>query len=75
MRFVLDLPRAGHVAVRVFDILGRAVGVVQDGSMDAGRHTLEWDATAYSGSRVASGVYFIVATDGEKSLIRRVVVG
>jgi hypothetical protein len=74
MRFVLDLPRAGHVAVRVFDILGRAVGVVQDGSMDAGRHTLEWDATAYSGSRVASGVYFIVATDGEKSQIRRVFV-
>ena len=47
-----DLPRAIHVDLKIYDIMGRQVEVLQDGLMKAGSHTVQWLA-----SNVASGVY------------------
>lgn len=47
------LPHTGTVVVKVFDALGRSVGTMEPGIQNAGRHTLEFDAT-----HLASGVYF-----------------
>ncbi len=57
-----DLPRAGHVSLRVFDLLGREVAVLRDGFVEAGTHRLTFD-----GSRLASGIYF-VRLDAEEFL-------
>ena len=48
-----DLPHAGHVSLRVFDLLGREVAVLNDGITDAGTHRVMFD-----GSGLASGVDF-----------------
>jgi hypothetical protein len=50
---VYDLPKAGRVGLRVFDLLGRSVSVLADGFAQAGTHHLTFD-----GSRLASGIYF-----------------
>ena len=47
-----DLPRAGHVSLRVYDLLGREVAVLKDGFVEAGTHRVTFD-----GSDLASGVY------------------
>jgi hypothetical protein len=48
-----DVPRAGWVSVRVYDLLGRDVATLADGSHQPGRYTKTWSAHS-----MASGVYF-----------------
>jgi len=50
---VYDLPKAGRVGLRVFDLLGREVAVLTDGFVEAGTHRVTFD-----GSALASGIYF-----------------
>jgi PKD repeat protein len=56
----LSLPRAGHVRLDVFNMLGQRVTTLMDGHLSAGVHSFEWD-----GSRVASGIYLyrVIASD------------
>ncbi len=47
------LPKSGNVSLIVYDILGREVAHLVNGDMQAGYHTVEFNA-----SNLASGVYF-----------------
>ncbi len=55
-----DLPKAGKMMLRVFDLLGREVAVLKDGVMEAGSHRVTFD-----GSDMASGMYFVRMEAGE----------
>lgn len=56
-----DLPQAAdRVAVRVYDVAGRAVATVMDAALPAGRHSVVWTGTDDRGSAVASGTYYCV---------------
>ncbi len=55
----LALPSAMHVRADVVDPLGRVVGVLHDGALDAGSHTLRWSGRADDGADVAAGVYLV----------------
>jgi hypothetical protein len=68
-----ELPKAGRVQVAVFDVAGRRLATLADGSFQAGDHQLAWDGRVGSGARAASGVYFIRLQAGGKQLVRRVV--
>ncbi|MDZ7821830.1 MAG: T9SS type A sorting domain-containing protein [Candidatus Marinimicrobia bacterium] len=48
-----ELPEAADVTIRVFDITGRRVAELVNGSMNAGRYDLRWNA-----GHLSSGVYF-----------------
>jgi hypothetical protein len=48
------LPRQSDVELAVFDLLGRRVATLAQGSMPAGRHAREW-----KGTNVNAGVYFV----------------
>ncbi len=48
------LPKAAHVELIVFDILGRQVTTLQQGEMRPGYHNLHFD-----GAGLSSGVYFL----------------
>ena len=64
-----QLPSAGHVTLKVFDMLGREVATLVDGMKDAGYYTATFD-----GSRFSSGVYFVHITaipqDGSQSFTK-----
>jgi len=47
------LPTAGHVSLTIYNVLGQEVERLVDEHMDAGNHTVTWEASNYS-----SGVYF-----------------
>ncbi|MCB2198563.1 T9SS type A sorting domain-containing protein [bacterium] len=65
----LDLPRAGHVRVAMYDLLGRQVTVLRNQNAVQGRHTLLFD-----GSGLATGTYLVRATlDGSQDQVRKVV--
>lgn len=48
-----ELPEATHVSLRVFNVLGNEVAVVEDKPKAAGRHTVQFDS-----NNLSSGVYF-----------------
>ena len=47
------LPTSGHVSLIIYNVLGQVVETLVDENMDAGNHTVTWEASSYS-----SGVYF-----------------
>jgi hypothetical protein len=57
------------VEVSIYDVAGRRVGLVVDGTLDAGRYDVAYDA-----GRLASGVYFVSARIGDYRGSRKIVV-
>lgn len=51
------LPKAGQVDLSVFDVSGRRVATIANGTMEAGTHSITWDGKDASGRSVATGVY------------------
>jgi len=52
----LNIPESGYVSVKAYNLAGQVVGVIMEGSVDSGSHTMTWDASSLS-----SGVYLITA--------------
>ena len=56
---------AAGVSLTVYDVLGRRVRQVWDGSLEAGTHRFVWDGRDAAGKAVAAGVYiYQVEVDG-----------
>jgi hypothetical protein len=58
-RIDYTVPRAGHVTIQVYDVRGRLVRTLVNGSIAEGAHVTSWDAHDEQGKDVASGIYFI----------------
>ncbi len=58
IRFVLSTPC--RVRLSVYNVRGQLVKVLFDRTTQEGEHTILWDGTAESGSRVSPGIYFYV---------------
>ncbi len=69
-----DLPVSSSVALEIFDVTGRRVRVLENRTVTAGRHVLQWDGRDDHGSRVAAGMYFYRLQAGEFRDIRKMVV-
>ncbi|MCK4546365.1 MAG: T9SS type A sorting domain-containing protein [Candidatus Eisenbacteria sp.] len=54
---LFELPSAGEVSLRVYDVLGRRVRTLVDALMPAGHHPVVWDGTDDDGHRVSTGLY------------------
>ena len=52
------LPTAAHVELRIYDVTGREVGVLADGTYEPGVHPVTWNARDGQGRSLASGIYF-----------------
>lgn len=64
------LPQAGHVSLRVFDVLGEEVAILVNTEETAGLHTVEFAA-----SSLASGMYFYrLETPGFRQTRKMVVI-
>jgi len=60
------------VSLRVFDVAGRHVRVIERGVKSAGRYLTGWDGRDDSGAAVRNGVYFIHAQVGDRTRVMRV---
>ena len=58
------LPGTRTVALDVFDVTGRHIRSIVNGTMGAGVHTARWDGRDDRGSAAASGAYFITMKAG-----------
>jgi flagellar hook capping protein FlgD len=55
IRFELPVPTT--VRLEVFDLLGRRIATLANGSFPAGFHTVSWDRRDATGARVKPGIY------------------
>jgi hypothetical protein len=55
-----SLPKATHVTIEIFNVMGQRVSILSEGNREAGVHMVEWD-----GNNVSSGVYFYRLTTPE----------
>ncbi len=53
-----QLPKAGHVVLKIFNVIGAEVRTLTEASYQAGYHRVHWDGKDNHGKLVASGVYF-----------------
>jgi hypothetical protein len=55
-----SVPRTGHVTLSIFDVAGRQIALLVDGTKNQGMHEVMVDASGY-----ASGMYICRLTTGE----------
>jgi len=67
-----NMPKRGHVTVKIFNIRGELVRTLVDDVMDAGTQSVDWNGTSNSGSSVASGVYFYEARYGDEVQVNKI---
>jgi len=67
--FVFDIPTAGNVTLKVFDVLGREIAALVNEKREAGAHEVTWDAGGLS-----SGVYCYRLQAGGFTNVRKMVV-
>ncbi len=61
-----QLPVAGFVILRVYDILGREVATMVNEQLNAGTYSVDWNASNYP-----SGIYFYTLSTEEFSETRK----
>jgi len=57
-----SLVESGTVTVEVYNVAGQRIETLADGYMNAGQHSIVWNASGYS-----AGVYFYTVTSGQHS--------
>jgi hypothetical protein len=69
-----DLAQREQVALRIYDVTGRLVKTLADGSvLEPGSHHVEWNGCDQGGARLEAGLYFCRLTAGPASETRRMV--
>jgi hypothetical protein len=69
---IYRLAETTDVSLAIHDVGGRRVAVLEEGTREAGTHTLRWEPSI-AGQRLAAGVYFAVLRAGEQTYQRKIV--
>jgi len=66
-----EIPDAGYITMKIYNILGQEVTTLVESSQIAGPHSVIWNATNDSGKKVASGLYFSKLSSDENTEIKK----
>ncbi|MGH2568324.1 MAG: T9SS type A sorting domain-containing protein [Bacteroidota bacterium] len=61
-----------EIKLSIFDLLGREVNVLAEGSYQTGRYRTQWQGTNASGALLPTGVYFVRLQSSKATLTKRV---
>jgi len=67
-RIAYELPKAGHVSLKVFDLLGREIATLVNEIQPVGSHSV-----TFNGSALASGIYFYRLQAGDFATTKKMV--
>ena len=65
IRFSIN--RKSETSIHIFDITGKMVHTLSEGTMDAGMHEIQWNASVH-----ASGVYYVQLTSRNKTEVQKI---
>ena len=63
-----SIPQSFHVTLKIYDVLGKDVATLVEGTKEAGTYTATWNAQNHS-----SGVYFYRLTAGSYTMTRKLI--
>ena len=66
-----ELPGRSHVLLRVYSLQGQLIRTLKNSTLDAGYHSVKWDARDANGVLVANGVYMYRLTAGDRVVSRK----
>jgi hypothetical protein len=70
---LLDLPEAALANVAIFNVSGQKVrSIFGDADLRRGRHSLRWDGKTESGGDAGTGIYYIRAMLGPRTVGRKI---
>ena len=72
-----DVPASmadSRLEIAVYDVMGRRVRLIEDGTAKAGRYSTTWDLQTDNGARVETGMYFVRFTIGDVRQTRTVMI-
>ncbi|TNE54367.1 MAG: PKD domain-containing protein [Bacteroidetes bacterium] len=55
----LNLTEQSQVSITVYDMMGKKLSVIENGTLDAGKSVYRWNATTDRGELLPAGVYYI----------------
>jgi hypothetical protein len=70
-KIAFELPKASHVTLTIYDVLGREVAQIAEGNYPAGYTEVTWNGINRNGEQVSSGVYFYRITAGHWSKVMK----
>ena len=65
-RIAFAVPQASRVRIEIYDLVGRKIATLIDGDLEAGTHSVEFDAARFS-----SGVYFYTFVTPDRVMTRK----
>ncbi|MGD9403188.1 MAG: FG-GAP-like repeat-containing protein, partial [bacterium] len=74
VRLGVPSTNSGEYSVDVFDVRGRHIRNLVNGTLDAGYHNASWDCEDSGGRQVSSGIYFVKVSGKHADLTRKLVV-
>lgn len=70
---LLNLNKASEVSVKIYNIRGQLVKVLQEGMLKKGQNQLIWNGTDENNRSIGSGIYFArIKSDSETQLLKMV---
>ncbi|TAK53062.1 MAG: T9SS type A sorting domain-containing protein [Bacteroidetes bacterium] len=71
-QFKMEIPQLTDIDVSVFDVLGRKIATIANGTKQSGFYTVEWNGVDDNGFSVPTGVYIVRMNAGEFSETRKI---
>ena len=68
-----SLPSDSYITLNIYDITGRLVNTLVNGSMETGYHTVTWNGIDSEGRIVSAGLYIYSLQTGNKSMTKKMV--
>ncbi len=57
--FQIDVPETGHMSITIYDIYGRLINTLYNGTIEPASHRFKWNGKNNVGEGAASGVYIL----------------
>ncbi len=68
-------PSQSNVSLNIYSVDGKEVKtLIESATMDAGTHSIGWDATGNDGARLTNGTYLYKLTAGELTMMKRLTI-
>jgi hypothetical protein len=68
-----QLPKAGQVSLKVYNINGQAVITLVNSAQTPGCYTVKWDGRDWNNQQVSNGVYFYKLQTGDKQATKKLI--
>lgn len=68
-----QLPKAGKVELKVYNISGQLVKTLVDGQQNAGPHSIRWDGRNDQNQKVAAGSYLYHLNQDNKAITQKMI--